>query len=44
MSAPERFAVWLATGPVGRVVAFFWDLVAAWVGWALRRLRPGGDG
>lgn len=40
MSAPERFAAWLLTGPVGRFVAFFADLaVYVW-----RRLRGTGAG
>jgi hypothetical protein len=34
---PLRAVTWLLTGPVGRVVAFFGDLLAAWGGWALRR-------
>ncbi|MGH2954005.1 MAG: hypothetical protein ACRDK9_08295 [Solirubrobacterales bacterium] len=38
MSRAERFAAWLLTGPVGRVVAFFWDLGAAWGRWALSKL------
>jgi hypothetical protein len=38
-NAFERFAAWLLTGPVGRVVAFFWDLGAAWLGWATSKLR-----
>jgi len=39
----NRLAAWLLTGPVGRVVAFAADLVAALGGWALRRagLRNG---
>ena len=37
MSPPERFAAWLLTGPIGRVVAFCWDLGAAWWRWARRR-------
>jgi hypothetical protein len=34
---PLRAVTWLLTGPIGRVVAFFGDLLAAWGGWALRR-------
>ena len=33
----DRFLAWILTGPIGRVVAFFGDLFAAWGGWALRR-------
>ncbi len=29
----ERFLVWLLTGPVGRVVAFFADLAVYWWRW-----------
>ncbi len=35
MSAGERFAAWVVTGPVGRVAAFFADLGVYW--W--RRVR-----
>jgi len=41
LNAAERFAAWLLTGPIGRVVAFFGDLGAALGGWALRRLGLG---
>ena len=39
----DRLAAWLATGPVGRVVAFAGDLGAALGAWASRRagLRRG---
>ena len=37
MSAAERFAAWILTGPVGRVVAFFADLGVYW--WRLLRGR-----
>ena len=33
----DRLVAWLVTGPVGRIVAFFWDLGAAWWRWARRR-------
>jgi hypothetical protein len=35
----DRFLAWLVTGPVGRVVAFFVDLIAAVVGGAINKLR-----
>ena len=38
MNPRDRFAAWLLTGPIGRVVAFFGDLGAALGGWALRRV------
>ena len=33
----ERFAAWILTGPVGRVVAFFADLAVYWWRWVRRR-------
>jgi hypothetical protein len=39
LSARDRFLAWIVTGPVGRFVAFFWDLGAALVGGAARRAR-----
>jgi hypothetical protein len=30
VSAPERFAAWILTGPVGRLAAFFADLAVYW--------------
>jgi hypothetical protein len=33
MTAPQRLAVWLVTGPVGRFVAFFADLGVYWWRW-----------
>jgi hypothetical protein len=39
LTARDRVAAWLVTGPVGRVVAFFWDLGAAWLSWARELLR-----
>jgi hypothetical protein len=33
LSLPERFAAWIVTGPVGRVVAFFADLAVYWWRW-----------
>ena len=36
----DRLVAWLATGPLGRIVAFLWDLGAAWVRWARRRRAP----
>ena len=33
MTAPERFAAWVLTGPVGRAVAFFADLGVYWWRW-----------
>jgi hypothetical protein len=35
----DRLAAWLLTGPLGRLVAFLGDLGAAWIGWALSKLR-----
>ena len=37
LSPLERFAAWILTGPVGRVVAFFADLAVYWWRWARRR-------
>jgi hypothetical protein len=37
LSPPERLAVWLLTGPVGRVIAFFADLAVYWWRWARGR-------
>lgn len=34
----ERLLAWLATGPVGRLVAFAWDLSAAVLGAAVTKL------
>ncbi len=39
MSAPERFAAWILTGPVGRVAAFFADLGVYWWRWATGRVE-----
>ena len=33
----ERFAAWVLTGPVGRVVAFFADLAVYWWRWVRGR-------
>jgi hypothetical protein len=33
----ERFAAWIVTGPVGRVVAFFADLAVYWWRWVRGR-------
>lgn len=33
MSATERLAAWIVTGPVGRLVAFFADLAVYWWRW-----------
>jgi hypothetical protein len=38
LSLRDRFAAWLVTGPVGRVVAFVLDLGAAWLNWAINKL------
>jgi hypothetical protein len=39
MIAPaDRVLAWLLTGPVGRVVAFAWDLAAAVLGGAVTKL------
>ena len=38
LSAPERFAAWILTGPVGRVAAFFADLGVYWWRWATGRV------
>lgn len=38
MTPVERFLSWLVTGPVGRLVAFALDLVAALIGAARRRI------
>ena len=37
MSLGERFAVWVLTGPIGRVIAFFADLAAYSWRWARGR-------
>ncbi len=37
MSLAERFAAWILTGPVGRVVAFFADLGVYWWRWVTGR-------
>jgi hypothetical protein len=39
LSASDRLGAWLVTGPVGRLVAFCWDLSAAWWRWAVTKLR-----
>jgi hypothetical protein len=39
LSARDRFLAWIVTGPVGRFVAFFWDLGAALIGGATRLVR-----
>ena len=39
MSPLERLGAWVVTGPVGRLVAFIWDLTAAWARWATTKLR-----
>jgi hypothetical protein len=39
LTVRDRVTAWLATGPVGRVVAFVWDLSAAWGHWALGKVR-----
>ncbi len=42
MNPAERFAAWLLTGPVGRVVAFFADIAVYWWRWARgRQADPG---
>jgi hypothetical protein len=38
-SARDRLAAWVVTGPVGRVIAFVWDLGAAWLQWATSKVR-----
>jgi hypothetical protein len=38
ISFRDRALAWIVTGPVGRVVAFTWDLGAAWLGWAIGKL------
>ncbi len=38
VSAAERFAAWILTGPVGRVAAFFADLGVYWWRWATGRV------
>jgi hypothetical protein len=39
VSALERLGAWVVTGPLGRLVAFLWDLTAAWGKWAITKLR-----
>ena len=39
LTVRDRVAAWLVTGPVGRVIAFVWDLSAAWLRWARESLR-----
>jgi hypothetical protein len=39
LSTRDRFLAWLVTGPVGRIVAFVWDLGAAWSRWAVTKVR-----
>ena len=39
MSAVERTEAWLVTGPIGRVAAFVTDLAAAWLRWAMTKVR-----
>jgi hypothetical protein len=34
----DKLLAWLATGPLGRVVAFFWDLGAALIRGATNKL------
>jgi hypothetical protein len=38
MSAADRLAAWVVTGPVGRVAAFAGDLGAAAGSWAINKL------
>jgi hypothetical protein len=38
-SGRDRLVAWLLTGPVGRLAAFVGDLAAAWLGWALSKVR-----
>jgi hypothetical protein len=37
VSPAQRFVVWLVTGPLGRVAAFFADLAVFWWRWARGR-------
>jgi hypothetical protein len=40
-SSADRAFVWLVTGPVGRVVAFWLDLGAALWRWVANKVSPG---
>jgi hypothetical protein len=37
MNAAQRAAVWLVTGPIGRVAAFFADVAVYWWRWVRGR-------
>ncbi|HEY8465369.1 MAG TPA: hypothetical protein VIL04_01040 [Solirubrobacterales bacterium] len=39
LSSAERFAAWVLTGPIGRVIAFVGDLGAALAHAAVRAVR-----
>jgi len=40
LSVRDRAHAWIVTGPVGRVVAFIWDLGAAGWRWARGARHP----
>ena len=43
MNPLERFAAWILTGPVGRLVAFAADLAVHWWRWVRGRTAGAGE-